>query len=112
MAPLITDGPIIIAALWFLSQFKSIDAFAAALSLCDGVYLLWLSRKMFRVHNIDISSKLNSEASLVTALKVNLLNPGPYLFWFTVGGVMSFAVPPLKARFLWSPPSERSLLRR
>ena len=31
MAPLITDGPIIIAALWFLSQFKSIDLFAAVL---------------------------------------------------------------------------------
>jgi threonine/homoserine/homoserine lactone efflux protein len=31
LAPLITDGPIIIAALWFLSQFKSIDLFAAAL---------------------------------------------------------------------------------
>ena len=32
MAPLVTDGPIIIAALWFLSQFKSINLFAAALA--------------------------------------------------------------------------------
>jgi len=86
MAPLITDGPIIIAALWFLSQFKSIDLFAAVLSICGGLYLLWLSQKMFRVQNISISSKLGSDASLGTAVKVNLLNPGPYLFWFTVGG--------------------------
>src|SRR5918998_881069 len=43
LAPLITDGPIIIAALWFLSQFKSIDLFAAALSLVGGAYLLWLT---------------------------------------------------------------------
>jgi hypothetical protein len=86
MAPLITDGPIIIAALWFLSQFKSIDLFAAVLSILGGLYLLWLSQKMFRVQNISISSKLGSEASLGTAVKVNLLNPGPYLFWFTVGG--------------------------
>ena len=41
---------------------------------------------MFRVQNISISSKLGSDASLGTAVKVNLLNPGPYLFWFTVGG--------------------------
>ena len=40
MAPLITDGPIVIAALWFLSQFKSIDLFAAVLSICGGLYLL------------------------------------------------------------------------
>jgi threonine/homoserine/homoserine lactone efflux protein len=86
LAPLVTDGPIIIAALWLLSQFKSINLFAAALSLVGGLYLLWLSRKMFRVQNISISSKLGSSSSLGTAVKVNLLNPGPYLFWFTVGG--------------------------
>jgi threonine/homoserine/homoserine lactone efflux protein len=86
MAPLITDGPIIIAALWFLSQFKSIDLFAAVLSIFGGLYLLWLSQKMFRIQNVSISSKLGSDASLGTAVKVNLLNPGPYLFWFTVGG--------------------------
>jgi threonine/homoserine/homoserine lactone efflux protein len=85
-APLITDGPIIIAALWFLSRFKSIDAFAAALSLVGGVYLLWLSAKMLRVSRTALTGKLESRGSLTTAVKVNLLNPGPYLFWFTVGG--------------------------
>ena len=29
---------------------------------------------------------MGSSSSLGTAVKVNLLNPGPYLFWFTVGG--------------------------
>jgi threonine/homoserine/homoserine lactone efflux protein len=86
LAPLITDGPIIIAALWFLSRFKSIDLFAAALSLVGGVYLLWLSMKMFRIEQISFAGKLGSRGSLATAVKVNLLNPGPYLFWFTVGG--------------------------
>jgi threonine/homoserine/homoserine lactone efflux protein len=86
LAPLITDGPIIIAAMWFLSRFKSIDLFAAALSLLGGAYLLWLSAKMFRVSEISLAGKLNSQSSLTAAVKVNLLNPGPYLFWFTVGG--------------------------
>jgi len=86
MAPLITDGPIIIAALWLLSQFKSIDLFAAGLSLVSGLYLLWLAQKMLRVQSISVTSKLGAEASLLTAVKVNFLNPGPYLFWFTVGG--------------------------
>jgi len=40
LAPLFTDGPIIIAALWLLSKFKSIDLLAAAMGLVGGVYLL------------------------------------------------------------------------
>ncbi len=86
LAPLITDGPIIIAALWLLSQFKTIDLFVAALSLVGGAYLLWLAAKMLRINNISLSPTLRSGSSLVTAVKVNFLNPGPYLFWFTVGG--------------------------
>jgi len=86
LAPLITDGPIIVAALWLLSRFKSIDLLAATLSLVGGIYLLWLAAKMFRVNHISLSGKLRSHGSLATAVKVNLLNPGPYLFWFTVGG--------------------------
>jgi len=86
LAPLITDGPIIIAALWLLSRFKSIDLLAAAMGLAGGIYLLWLAAKMFRVRDISLSEKLRSQSSLATAVKVNLLNPGPYLFWFTVGG--------------------------
>ena len=86
LAPLLTDGPIIIAALWLLSKFKSIDLLAAAMSLAGGIYLLWLAAKMFRVREISLSAKLRSGGSLATAVKVNLLNPGPYLFWFTVGG--------------------------
>ena len=86
LAPLITDGPIIIAALWLLSRFRSIDLFAAALGLAGGAYLLWLASRMFRVREISLAGKLESPNSLATAVKVNFLNPGPYLFWFTVGG--------------------------
>jgi threonine/homoserine/homoserine lactone efflux protein len=86
LAPLITDGPIIIAALWFLSQFKSIDLFAAALGLVGGAYLFWLAAKMFRLSKISLAGKLKSQNSFATAVKVNFLNPGPYLFWFAVGG--------------------------
>lgn len=86
LAPLITDGPIIIAALWLLSKFKSIDLLAAAMSLVGGIYMLWLAVKMFRVRDISLSGMLRSRGSLATAVKVSLLNPSPYLFWFTVGG--------------------------
>jgi len=86
LAPLITDGPIIIAALWLLTQFKSIDLFAAALGLLGGLYVVWLAIKILRLKAISLAGKLTSQASLRTAVKVNLLSPSPYLFWFTVGG--------------------------
>ena len=86
LAPLVIDGPIIIAALWLLSKFKSIALLTAVMSLVGGIYLLWLAAKMFRVHELSLSRKLQSQGSLATAIKVNLLNPGPYLFWVTVGG--------------------------
>jgi threonine/homoserine/homoserine lactone efflux protein len=86
LAPLITDGPIIITALWLLSKLKNIDLLAAAMSLVGGIYLIWLAAKMFRVRDISLSGKLRSQGSLATAVKVSLLSPSPYLFWFTVGG--------------------------
>jgi threonine/homoserine/homoserine lactone efflux protein len=33
-----------------------------------------------------MTEKLAKPKSLETAIKVNLLSPNPYLFWFTVGG--------------------------
>jgi threonine/homoserine/homoserine lactone efflux protein len=97
-APLITDGPIIIAALWMLPQFKSIHLFTFILSLVGGFYLLWLAAKVLRVRAISPSNQLATQSSLWTAIKVNLLNPSPYLFWFTVGG--SYIVPGTTAQSL------------
>lgn len=86
LAPLVTDGPIILTALWLLTQFKRIDLFAAVLGFLGGLYLVWLAIKLLKVRNISLAGKLHSQNSLFTAVKVNLLSPGPYLFWFTVGG--------------------------
>lgn len=86
LAPIITDGPIIIVALLVLTQFKDITPFVATLSFIGGLYLLWISLKIFKIKEINISAKLLQPKSLETAIKVNLLSPNPYLFWFSVGG--------------------------
>jgi len=86
LAPLMTDGPLIIAALWVLSPSKSIDLFAAALSLAGGAYLRWLSARLLRVNDILLPGQLTAQRALATAVQVTFLNPGPSLCWFTVGG--------------------------
>jgi len=86
LAPIITDGPIIVVALFILTQFKDIALFIGILSAIGGLYLLWLSLKILKLKEINISKSLGTPTSLATAIKVNLLSPHPYLFWFTVGG--------------------------
>jgi threonine/homoserine/homoserine lactone efflux protein len=86
LAPIITDGPIIVTALVLMTQFKDITLFIGVLSLIGGLYLLWLAIKMLRIQEINVSKSLGAPKSLATAIKVNLLSPNPYLFWFTVGG--------------------------
>ena len=86
LAPIVTDGPIIIATLLVLTQFKDISLFIGSLSLVGGLYLLWLSQKIIRIKEINVSKSLGATKSLEAAIKVNLLSPNPYLFWFTVGG--------------------------
>ena len=86
LAPIITDGPIIFAALAILTQFKDIALFVGILSFIGGLYLLWLSLKILKLKEINVSKSLGNPTSLGTAIKVNLLSPNPYLFWFTVGG--------------------------
>lgn len=55
LAPIITDGPIILAALFVLTQFKNVGLFISLLSLFGGLYLLWLSLKMLKLKEINIS---------------------------------------------------------
>jgi threonine/homoserine/homoserine lactone efflux protein len=86
LAPIITDGPIIFVALVLLSQFKDISAFVGILSLIGGLYLLHIALKILKLKDINVSQSLDTPTSFATAIKINFLNPNPYLFWFTVGG--------------------------
>jgi threonine/homoserine/homoserine lactone efflux protein len=88
LAPVITDGPIILAALIALMLARDISLLVAVLSLVGGCYLLWISVRTYRIRQgaMDVSENPALSGSLATAIKVNLLNPNPYLFWFTVGG--------------------------
>lgn len=88
LAPLISDGPIIVLMLFILNQTPS--WLLAGLQLIGGFFLLYLASKAFTVFRqppveqpIDLSpQKLN----LFEAALINGLSPGPYIFWATVTG--------------------------
>jgi threonine/homoserine/homoserine lactone efflux protein len=85
-APFVSDGPIILLSLLVLSQGKQFDIFIAGLSLAGCAYLLFIALKIF-LNDTEPTKKNDAvPASFLTAVKLNLINPAPYLFWGTVGG--------------------------
>lgn len=87
LAPLLSDGPIILLVWLALRHMPPwlIDA----LRLVGGVFLLYLAWQAWRRYRRPPLSQALTPArnqSLGRATLVNLLNPNPYLFWATVAG--------------------------
>lgn len=85
-APFVSDGPIIIASYYLVSSFKQFDLFIAALSIVGAVFIASIAIKLL-VQNLDPQAHSTTPASFSTAVKINLLNPAPYIFWSTVGSI-------------------------
>lgn len=88
LAPLISDGPIILGTVWLAGQLQGRGGYgvAAALSGAGGIYLLWLAWHSWAgAGERERELTRNGSASFWLAVRVNLLNPNPYLFWLTVG---------------------------
>ncbi len=86
MAPLRTACPIILLSLGLLSYFSGAEYFIAVISLLGGVYLFYLAKGMLFSSGLAASGDPGGAIGLSGMLKVNLLNPNPYMFWITIGG--------------------------
>lgn len=87
LTPLITDFPIIISSLIFLEQVANMNYFLMG-SAAGSIFLFYRAWKSFRTGDVYIATCSKAPNSLRTGVLVNLLNPNPYLFWFTVGSPM------------------------
>jgi threonine/homoserine/homoserine lactone efflux protein len=85
-APLVTDLPVILAALFILSKSAGFHHFLGFISLIGGLFVLFLAWEGFRSATIEVSPSDLDPQSLGKGVAVNLLSPYPYLFWLTVGG--------------------------
>ena len=88
LAPLVSDGPIVIVTLLLLSQVSA--GFQRILQIVGGLFVLYLAYsgyKTWKSFEADIPSALPSQNNdLLRAATMNLLSPGPYIFWSTVIG--------------------------
>ncbi len=88
LAPLFSDGPIVILVLLLLKTVP--DSFMAALRLGGGIFLVFLGITTYNSwKNFESEQVLAVESqqqTLLRAVVVNALNPAPYLGWSLVMG--------------------------
>ena len=88
LAPLLSDGPIILLVLLVLVNVP--PWLVSVLQLAGGVFLLYLAFGAWRTwREYDVEKILQAGSGRQTLLKaalVNLLNPNPYLSWSLVMG--------------------------
>ena len=91
LAPLITDLPIILFALFLLSHLAEYDLVIGVISLTGGIYLVYLGVENLRTRIAISEDRLQKKNALKRGVVANLLNPHPYIFWFTIGGTIIHA---------------------
>jgi threonine/homoserine/homoserine lactone efflux protein len=88
IAPLISDGPIVLVALLVLSRVP--ESFQTILRVAGGLLLLyfaWRGYQHWRIGVLQGAEQVDSTPrTLLQAVMVNLLNPNPYLAWSLVLG--------------------------
>jgi len=88
LAPLLSDGPVIIIA--FLALGRVPDWGLDALQVAGGIFVLYLAWSAFRTarSDRDASGAQGADAArrLVRAATINLLSPTVYIYWATVSG--------------------------
>ena len=90
LAPLVSDGLIIVTVLFVLTRVPA--TFRLALQLAGGVFILYLAWGAYRAwRRFDVAAPPAPAAgagaqSLLRAALMNFLNPNPWIFWSLVTG--------------------------
>ena len=88
LAPLITDGPIIVLLLLFLGRIAAVRPLLGGIAIAGVAFLLYLAWESWNAAPPSATVAAAAPRSLVRGALVNFLNPNPYLFWLTVGTPM------------------------
>ena len=85
LAPLLSDGPIILLTLLVLTQVP--EGFLAGLQAAGGFFLVYLAYKAFTAfHTAGSPPPPPARTNIFEAALMNALSPGPYIFWATIAG--------------------------
>ena len=85
LAPLISDPPIVLLAVFVFARVATTDPILGVVALAGGGFLVYLAAEIVRAPPAPDRDRPGRAGSLLRGVAVNLLNPHPYLFWLTVG---------------------------
>ena len=90
IAPIITDAPILLVALFVLTQLSNFNLVLGIISILGGFFVLYLGYESLRTKGLELNLEEQSSNALKKGVITNALNPHPYIFYMTVGAPMIF----------------------
>ncbi len=84
-APVLTDLPIVAAALFAVNRLANVESVLGVIALLGATFLGYLAYESLTNALAPTAGPARAPRSLRKGVVANLLNPHPYLFWFTVG---------------------------
>ncbi|HPJ36256.1 MAG TPA: LysE family transporter, partial [Spirochaetota bacterium] len=88
LVPSMTDLPVITVSVFILSMLEKLNIVFGLISIAGFIFLSYLGLKGLKSHGIKTDMKDVRPQSIRKGIITNLLNPNPYIFWFTVGTPM------------------------
>ncbi len=88
MAPLISDLPIVLGTYFLLRQLPENSALLGGISLAGALFLLIMAYGYLHAERRLPDTPALKSGALIKGVTANLLNPHPYLFWLTAGGIL------------------------
>lgn len=85
MAPLVTDLPIVAAALYLLARLSDMTPVIGTIYLVGGAFLCFLGYESIVFKGAGTAPSVAPPQSLRKGIVANFLNPSPYLFWISIG---------------------------
>ena len=91
LAPLVSDGPIILLAMLVLTRLP--PQALSVIQLVGGLFILYLAWGAAKAFYTAVDIPLTTDQDLINqsiwqAALMNFLNPNPFIFWGTVGGII------------------------
>jgi threonine/homoserine/homoserine lactone efflux protein len=87
-APVVSDGPVILLVLLILNRVPA--GFVQVLQIGGALFLLYLAWDSFRAYRnfVEVEEEVETRGyqTLLKATLMNLISPGPWLFWSLING--------------------------
>ena len=85
LAPLVTDGPIILFCALIVSSLSNNDQFFGIISFAGAIFLSYMAYDTFMIDEVEISTESSDNSPFYRGIITNLLNPNPYVYWTLIG---------------------------